>query len=669
MLANLAWTSGEKDIKKTQIMNRSTIFSIGMLIAFFLPWYDVSIFTFSGYNIPTSLDKLSYLYTTLHSDTNTELYKFSYILYIIPVCCLINICEYFFHNKTSDFLAGRFQFVIGIFVLFVMPFSFITPEDKKTILTPLVTPKVDIGYYLTIIFGFWGLFFSEYKKNNLSQKEEVINDNSNLLNQLAQLQSLKEKNVISEELFEKQKQDILDQLQSIKRQEEFQKGIRVDIIPKKKKSNIDLKKWSKENKRIIYSVAIIIVIGACSIIWHLNRNITVVPYLKKDGKYIIVDSANMNIISDVEYDGISSFSEGLTKIEKDNRYGFIDKKGKLTVPIEYDDVEDFKGGMAAVKKDNKWGFINNNGNLVIPINYNYTRTFNNGVAWVSNNSNGWDLIDTTGKTIITNKQEPTDFDKKLSLSFEEGSNKKWSLFTKSGQVVFDKRYDYAQFADEDLIRVYNSIDNDSQHRTKEGLININGDIIVTPKYNDIDNFYEGLSVVTNNSKCGVIDKTGKIIVDLIYDEILGFRNGVSFVESENKWGVIDNKGNIIIPLKYYGQSYGSRISETTGYSFFNGVGFGFVKENGKWGLIDKSGNYKIYPKYDGYRYLGEGITAVLLNDRWGFVNEHGDEYIYPKYQIDLSNNPECRNGLIIVSKEGSDSRFFIDRAGREFKEE
>ena len=37
------------------------------------------------------------------------------------------------------------------------------------------------------------------------------------------------------------------------------------------------------------------------------------------------------------------FSDGLAKVKKNGRWGFIDKNGRVVVPIEYDYVDDFRG--------------------------------------------------------------------------------------------------------------------------------------------------------------------------------------------------------------------------------------------------------------------------------------------------------------------------------------
>ena len=69
---------------------------------------------------------------------------------------------------------------------------------------------------------------------------------------------------------------------------------------------------------------------------------------------------------------------GLARVEKNDKYGFIDKTGKVVIPLEYDDAwnfkeglaqYDFKEGLAKVKKDDKWGRIDTTGKVVVPLKY------------------------------------------------------------------------------------------------------------------------------------------------------------------------------------------------------------------------------------------------------------------------------------------------------------
>ncbi len=79
------------------------------------------------------------------------------------------------------------------------------------------------------------------------------------------------------------------------------------------------------------------------------------------------------------------FSHGLAAIEINGKYGFINEKGDVVIPLRFDRVSSFKEGLAWIKLNGKYGYINNKGKLVIPIKYDNAMTFRNGMARVEIN--------------------------------------------------------------------------------------------------------------------------------------------------------------------------------------------------------------------------------------------------------------------------------------------
>ena len=72
----------------------------------------------------------------------------------------------------------------------------------------------------------------------------------------------------------------------------------------------------------------------------------------------------MNENRRTEYDDVGSFSEGLAWVGKDGKYGFVDKQGKLVIPLDYGNAGSFSEGLALVEKNRKLGFIDKKGNVV-----------------------------------------------------------------------------------------------------------------------------------------------------------------------------------------------------------------------------------------------------------------------------------------------------------------
>jgi len=90
-------------------------------------------------------------------------------------------------------------------------------------------------------------------------------------------------------------------------------------------------------------------------------------------------------------DGTSTsrhFSEGLLWFEDDEKrqWGLCDTKGTIIISPKYDDVLDFSEGLAAVnlgakfgltpwRQGGKWGFINTRGEVIVPLEFENVHSF------------------------------------------------------------------------------------------------------------------------------------------------------------------------------------------------------------------------------------------------------------------------------------------------------
>ena len=65
-------------------------------------------------------------------------------------------------------------------------------------------------------------------------------------------------------------------------------------------------------------------------------------------------------------DNAGDFSEGFASVKSNDKWGFIDTKGKMVIPCVYDYARSFSKGFASVESNEKWGVINQSGEFVIP---------------------------------------------------------------------------------------------------------------------------------------------------------------------------------------------------------------------------------------------------------------------------------------------------------------
>ncbi|QMU64181.1 MAG: hypothetical protein GKR88_07705 [Flavobacteriaceae bacterium] len=253
------------------------------------------------------------------------------------------------------------------------------------------------------------------------------------------------------------------------------------------------------------------------------------------------------------------FSEGLAKVWFNNKYGFINQKGKFIVSLQYDDAGVFYDSLARVRQNGKWGFIDLKGKIVIPLKYEAVSFFSEGLAGVKMN-NEWFIINKKGE-ISQEEKERLEKKKKRAKEVaekkEKGSFKKL-LLNNVSQGSFDYGVPWR-----------------THLKGKWGFIDSKGNIIIPLKYNDVDVFREGLSSAKLGDKWGLINEIGKIIVPFKYDSIvrsihLTINGDLSATKLNEKWGYINEKGSIIIPFKY--QSAGPFYDDKA-YVIQNGKNF------------------------------------------------------------------------------------------------
>jgi len=114
------------------------------------------------------------------------------------------------------------------------------------------------------------------------------------------------------------------------------------------------------------------------------------------------------------------------KQNSNNKWGYIDEKGKEVIPFKYDDAKNFSEGLAAIKHNGKWGFIDNRGLEIISCKYDITTPFFEGLAQVKLNDK-YGCIDKTGKTVVPIKYTITEI---RDIRREIQESNKFSNFAK-----------------------------------------------------------------------------------------------------------------------------------------------------------------------------------------------------------------------------------------------
>ncbi|MBQ5779006.1 MAG: WG repeat-containing protein [Paludibacteraceae bacterium] len=263
-------------------------------------------------------------------------------------------------------------------------------------------------------------------------------------------------------------------------------------------------------------------------------------------KYGYRDSLLNMVAIPAEYESAFAYREDRALVKKNGLFGYLNKAGKIQIPLIYQEARSFANGLAAVKLE-KWGYIDVDGNTVIAMLFDEAKSFQKTekglVAFVLSDGK-WGLVDSLGTFPIG---FPFEYDEYQSPSIAEDlicakKNGVWGYFSLSGKEQIKCAYDVALPFQENIAAV--------QKDGKWGFINKKGKIIIPMLYgigeNEFPIFHDELLLVTRNGKYGFIDKNGKIVVPFVYDYAENFNKGKAFVRVGNESLFIDTTGKEIL---------------------------------------------------------------------------------------------------------------------------
>lgn len=231
----------------------------------------------------------------------------------------------------------------------------------------------------------------------------------------------------------------------------------------------------------------------------------------------------------------------------------------------------------------------------------------------------------------------------------------------------------------------------------EGFIDINGNIIIQPKYNIRFPFYDDLAHIKVNNKYGFIDTRGMIVIPPKFISTGVFHEGlcnVEYFDSFKKVGYINKKGSIVISFDkslvlgdfqdglasifdpsvregYYIDTKGTIVIRDNYYStqdFSEGLA-AVAKMDMLFGYIDKNGKYVINPQFVKAYKFNEGLAVVAFGnlelDEYGHNNEYAvidktGKFIFNRNKYKYIHS-KFSEGLIVVKHKGILS--YSDRYG------
>ena len=390
------------------------------------------------------------------------------------------------------------------------------------------------------------------------------------------------------------------------------------------------------------------------------------------GKYGFLDLKGNEVIV-TRYDGVYDFgSNGLAMVYKKkdgasytNLFGYIDKKGTEVIPLKFESLSAFNNGLCYGKdpETNRYGYMDKTGKWVLQPVYLSAGQFDDfGGACVKMTDDKYHYINKAGKDLGMLDAKGANyfsFDK-YGYSLHENADYDYTIIDKTGKLI--KKIDSCE-------TVYSFSDGmagfKNKSNSKFGFIDINGNKIVPPVYDNFGAFSEGVAAVSkktdNKTKNGYINNKGDIILPALYDATGSFRNGWGLVKKDSIYFFVDRNGNLKDPPRKYNELYEFRSGYALGkingtgtdphtyyyintqlkeefsvqakqaYLFWDDIAI-ISKDNVTYEMMNKKGEvFKKLTDIETLKFSSDGLLAVREKGKWGYINNSGDVIVQPKY--------------------------------------
>lgn len=268
-----------------------------------------------------------------------------------------------------------------------------------------------------------------------------------------------------------------------------------------------------------------------------------------------INSESSESLYSPDFGSVDNFYNGLAKVSKKGKVGFINENNKTIIPFEYDSGWRFENGFADVKKNELEGVIDKKNRIIVPFKYDDIQIISDWQDetpyFVLERDNKYGVANYKGKIIVPlNFRKIGIFSNKLVNA--ENFDEKWGYYDAEGTIAVPFVYDYAGSLVDGLAQV--------QLGDKYGFIDRKGQIVIPIQYDRIlgNYFVKDTIGVVMDSKAYLINKQGKKISD-DYDEIGEFHGELAPITNYigdrindyegSVWsGLINDKGEVVTPM-------------------------------------------------------------------------------------------------------------------------
>ena len=365
---------------------------------------------------------------------------------------------------------------------------------------------------------------------------------------------------------------------------------------------------------------------------------------EKTGKFALYTSEGKRLLNDL--DSIKRIQSSLFIITKNKLKGVYSGKGVEVIPMKYNRMEAFGNFFWKVFLNGKQGIYTFDGKKVLPTKYEEIiylyRDWNLDPDFVVKEKGKYGMFNAKGDCMIQPEYDEVKYADQYQI-FIKGNEKGYLMKHKQtlikGIRIKDKITNWIkQNGDSKSINYFIFEDKNG----KNGLLDIEGNVLVSPQYESMAPYYNISSgttdylVVQHNSLYGVISLSNEVITPLKYKSYsnIYIRDHIT-LEDEEGYMLYSLKDNSIFHSLHF-----DHIRESSGP-------YALIKKEGKAAFLNKVTLELVFPfKYEDISESTEdSLFTVSLNGKYGLVDKTDKVFIPCIYDEPLY--PSCGNKFVV----------------------
>lgn len=413
------------------------------------------------------------------------------------------------------------------------------------------------------------------------------------------------------------------------------------------------------------------------------------------------------LVSDAQYTSIDNLQHGRILVSvSSSRYGYLDAKGQVVVPLDYDGGEPFKFDRAVVRRpdksfflidtsghatalpgeyeevqtiepglfyagnrEGKYGVIRENGTVVIPFEYGDIRKSSDHDLyivtrnkWILTGDEKQGLVDGQGKELIPIADQRISVGKTYINVFLNGVGDIY--YDTSGQRLADQKFEIP--AEGEYRYVYKK---KFANLVKYGLLDSNFQPVTTASFEHLSPSIFGFFSFTESGyakrRTGLLNRKGERIIEQEGYADIKMLSPRDIVIINRKTGIWYNEmGRPMLPdtMLKMPQYFGTGVMDREDTTTFEVL---FASLNGnKYGLYNRMGQALTPEQYDSLYYLTRDKVVFTENQKFGLLDARGKVLLPAQFDaLRVSRSGTLKYKLIFTTRNGFNGLMTIN--GRE----